>query len=99
MNNEKNEEYVRQNFLDEAILSIKKNRRYWNSSISSRLVSVLCKLLDEVDLPVFAWEIPPQWEHVFYLQSDIDKQEEIKVIAQKRYEFMSDENNKQALPI
>lgn len=99
MNNEKNKEYVRQNFLDEAILSIKINRRYWNGSISRTLASILCELLDEVGLAVFAWEISPQWEHVFYLQSDIDKQEEIKVIAQKRYELMRNESNKQDLPI
>lgn len=92
--NEK-QDYVRKHILEKAILSMETHGRYWNSCISRTLVGTLCDLLDKTGYSVFAWEIEPQWEHVFYLKKDVDQHEHIKKIAEVRYQVMSNEGYSQ----
>lgn len=83
-------EYVSEHFLEDAINSINTYGRYWNSSISRSLTDALCQKLAESGLPVFVWEIPPQWEHVFFLKTDLDNatKEKINNIANQRFSLM-----------
>lgn len=86
MNTEEKLQYVKEHFLGDAIESIKVHRRYWNPSISRTMTGALSQALEEGGYPVTIWEIPPQWEHVFYLREDAssDNDEIIRVIAEER---------------
>lgn len=89
MNIEEKIEYVKEHLLVEAIESIEAHRRYWNPSISRTLTGALSNALEDAGYPVFVWEIPPQWEHVFYLQEDASVgNSEIKAIAEERFRLM-----------
>lgn len=99
MNIEEKAEYVKEHFLAEAINSIEAHRRYWNPSISRTLTSALSKELEGAGYPVVVWEIPPQWEHVFYLQEDASiESAEIKAIAEERFRLMEQGVDASQLP-
>lgn len=99
MNNEEKSKYLEEHFLGEAIASIETHRRYWNPSISRTLTSALSAALEESGYPVFVWEIPPQWEHVFYLQEDAKVDDvEIKAIAEERFRLMEQGIDETLLP-
>jgi len=70
MTDDEKKEYVKEHFLSEAIASIEEVGRYWNGSISRTLTSALCEALEEECFKVTVREIPPEWEHVFYLISE-----------------------------
>lgn len=91
--------YVKENFLSDAIASIKIHRRYWNSTISRTMTRALADALEEIGYAVHVWEIPPQWEHVFYLQEDAGVQDkEIKAIAMERFRLMEQGTEDSQLP-
>ena len=99
MNIEEKSEYVKEHFLAEAIESIEAHRRYWNSSISRTLTGALSKELENSGYPVFVCEIPPQWEHVFYLQEDAGVENaEIEAIAEERLRVMEQGVDADQLP-
>jgi hypothetical protein len=62
--------YVEEHYLVDAIQSIKKYRRYWNSTISRTLTDALNIKLKSSGYSTACFELPPQWEHVYYLLED-----------------------------
>jgi len=100
MTEEEKLEYVKEHFLQDALSSIEHHGRYWNPSISRTLTSALRQQLETHGYNVIVWEIPPQWEHVFYLQehANSDYQEEVRRIAEKRYSLMEGGANESQLP-
>lgn len=99
MNEEEKLEYVKEHFLDDAIASIEAHRRYWNPSISRTMTSALSQALEEAGYSVFVWEIPPQWEHVFYMREDATvENQEIKDIAEERLRLMEQGVDDSQLP-
>lgn len=99
MNEEEKLQYVTEHFLDDAIESIEAHRRYWNPSISRTMTGAVSQALEESGYLVFVWEIPPQWEHVFFLREDttVDNQE-IKDIAEERFRLMEKGVEESQLP-
>lgn len=100
MTESEKEDYVEEHLLDEALKSIKTSGRYWHSSIPRVLTNALSKKLREAGYPVIVREIPPQWEHVFYLEkyASASNGEELELIAKKRYELMENGKSKTELP-
>jgi len=100
MTEEEMERYVKENFLKDAISSIKEHGRYWNSSIPRTLTSALSQQLEHAGFNVTVWEIPPQWEHVFYLQEDTSTKyrDLIMNIAEQRYSLMENGTSESLLP-
>ncbi len=99
MTDDEKMEYVTEHFLEDAIKSIEEHRRYWNPTISRTMTKALATALENSGFPVFAWELPPQWEHVFFLKEDVDvENRELKQIAERRYEMMEDGVEDDLLP-
>ncbi|MFM5846843.1 hypothetical protein [Aeromonas veronii] len=70
MNNEERRKYVEEHYLNEALASIYKHGRYWNSSISRAFASTLHKLINDIDNDILMREIAPLWEHVYFYHHD-----------------------------
>ncbi|QGX40163.1 hypothetical protein [Permianibacter aggregans] len=101
MTDAEKEAYVEMHFLEEAISSIESHGRYWNASISRLLTGTLARKLADAGYSVIVREVPPQWEHVFYLSKDASQKNDkvIDSIAKKRYELMESERSKSELPV
>lgn len=84
MNKEEARKNVTEHYLNEAIESLDKYRRYWNGSISRTLVSTLKEMLEESGYEVYVRGLEPEQEHVFYL--DFEDSKKVEKIAIKRYE-------------
>ena len=101
MTNEEKLVHVREYYLADAIKSIETYRRYWNSSIPRMHTNTLVQELISLGYGVISYEIAPQWEHVFYLSEDAssNNNNELKVIAEKRYLLMNNGVKESELPI
>ncbi|MFC6634018.1 hypothetical protein [Microbulbifer taiwanensis] len=78
MTPEEKEAHVKEHLLNEALESIRHCGRYWNGSISRSLASTLKWLLESSGYPnIYMREIPPDWEHVYYMYEHSDVVEQI----------------------
>lgn len=60
MNKEEARKNVTEHYLNEAIESLDKYRRYWNGSISRTLVSTLKEMLEESGYEVYVRGLEPE---------------------------------------
>lgn len=78
MTPEEKVEYVKEYLLDDALKSMKQYGRYWHGSISRTLAPTLKVLLQNSGYTnVQMREIPPDWEHVYYMYEDKEIVEKI----------------------
>ena len=91
MTPEEKEAYVKEHLLSEALQSMERCGRYWNASISRAMAPALRKLLERHGYPnVHMREIPPEWEHVYYLYEDSVVVEQIAIERSSFREFNFD---------
>ncbi|WP_417526953.1 hypothetical protein [Marinomonas shanghaiensis] len=88
MTPEEKDQYVKDFYLDEAIASINKHGRYWNSGIARGLAYRLHILLENLGYSdIQMREIAPIWEHVYFMPNDSKL---VEKIALERAEIMED---------
>lgn len=88
MTPEEKDQYVKDFYLNEAIASIDKYGRYWNSGIARVLASRLHTLLESLGYSnIQMREIAPIWEHVYFMPKDSKL---VEKIALERAAIMED---------
>ncbi|UAA39122.1 hypothetical protein KIH87_01780 [Paraneptunicella aestuarii] len=78
--------YAKEHYLEGAVESLERVGRYWNGSIARVMVKPLQEAIEEEGYEVFVREIPPIWEHVFYLVDNVeaDYSNKLEEIALRR---------------
>lgn len=83
------EEAAKRVYLDSAIRSLDTCGRYWNSTIPRPTAKALVQLLKDNGYKISVMEIPPLWEHVFFI-SNLDL-ETIQDIAKARAKLINEQ--------
>lgn len=95
------DQYVREHYLQDALESLAKYGRYWNGAISRTMAGNLNSAIKKSGIDTLYSELPPQWEHVYYLSQDASLEyfENLRSIAVERFNHDLEQKDPKYLPV